>query len=70
MGRSEPSTFDTVSWRIIRRMRITYQERASDQDENAVVARGLGINGVGAVLDLLEGQVLGQSALVKGSWRG
>lgn len=36
----------------------TNQELASDEDEHAVVGRGLGVEGRDLVLDLLEGEAL------------
>jgi hypothetical protein len=63
MGLSEPSTWLCVSrganstklWR-------TYQECAGDQNKDAVLTHGLCVNGVGTVLNLLEGEVLQRSA--------
>ena len=37
---------------------MTYQESAGDQDDNATLARGLGIQCRDLVADLLEGQAL------------
>jgi hypothetical protein len=36
----------------------TYQKRTSDQNEDTIVSRRLSVDGVGAMLDLLEWQVL------------
>jgi hypothetical protein len=40
------------------RLSVTYQKSASHQDENALFANRLCVDGVGTVLYLLEGQVL------------
>jgi hypothetical protein len=36
----------------------TYQKRTSHQNEDTIVSRRLSVDGVGAMLDLLEWQVL------------
>lgn len=57
MGLSEPST-----WALLVKFYYdsteTYKERACHQNKNTGFTRGLGIESIGAVLDLLEGQVL------------
>lgn len=37
---------------------VTNQELAGDENENAIVGRGLGVEGGNLVLDLLEGEAL------------
>ena len=60
MGLSEPSTCALLA-EFCRALVKTYKERACHQDKDTVLARGLGIESVGAVLDLLERQVLNRS---------
>lgn len=43
--------------------RVTRQKGTGHKDKNAIISGRLRIDGVGAVLDLLEWQVLSSSAL-------
>jgi hypothetical protein len=61
MGLSDPSTCRR-QYHPVYAFSFTYEECAGDKDENTVLAGRLGIESVGAVLDLLEGQVLRESA--------
>jgi hypothetical protein len=57
MGLSDPSTWALLV-KFYHGSIETYEERACHQNKNTGLARGLGIESIGAVLDLLEGQVL------------
>jgi hypothetical protein len=57
MGLSDPSTWALLV-KFYRNWTETYEERACHQNNNTRLTRGLGIESIGAVLDLLEGQVL------------
>jgi hypothetical protein len=63
MGFSEPSTWYFVSGSFLcTEIAQTYQKCTGDQNNNAIVTVGLRIDCVGTVLDLLEWEVLLESA--------
>lgn len=64
MGFSWPSTCVVLSIRRGVGAVSAYLQRSGNKDQDAVIGRGLGVNGVGTVHHLLEGQVLRQSATV------
>ena len=57
MGLSDPSTWVLLA-KFDHDSTETYEERACHQNKNTGLTRGLGVESIGAVLDLLEGQVL------------